>query len=122
MLRIKGTIGAWPVDLTLELDAADWAQLAAHLPNAPAEPADAPAPATRSAAAPLASLAQDALWQAAQALLQQEKEMEGPQLLAALAGLAGGDAPGKRLLVRLRHCPQVQLENGAQAPLYRWVG
>ncbi|MBD9485262.1 hypothetical protein IB229_19965 [Pseudomonas sp. PDM14] len=120
MLRIKGTIGAWPVDLTLELDAQDWAQLAAHLPVAQAEAEVAPAP--RSPAAPAVNPAQDALWQAAQALLQQEKEMEGPQLLAALAGLAGGDAAGKRLLVRLRHCPQVQLENGAQAPLYRWVG
>lgn len=122
MLRIKGTIGAWPVDLTLELDAADWAQLAAHLPNAAVEPSAEPAPVARSAAAAVAPSAQDALWQAAQALLQQEQEMEGPQLLAALAGLAGNDAAGKRLLVRLRHCPQVQLENGAQAPLYRWVG
>lgn len=118
MLRIKGTIGAWPVDLTVELDAQDWAQLAAHLPIEQVDPT----PAARAVAAALVQPAQDALWQTAQALLQQAGEMEGPQLLAALAGLAGGDAAGKRLLVRLRHCPQVRLENGAQAPLYRWVG
>ncbi|MDG3596568.1 hypothetical protein L5B95_15335, partial [Pseudomonas aeruginosa] len=28
MVRIRGSIGDWPVDLTLELDAEDWRQLA----------------------------------------------------------------------------------------------
>ncbi|HFK2089896.1 TPA: hypothetical protein ACQRG2_003806, partial [Pseudomonas aeruginosa] len=27
MVRIRGSIGDWPVDLTLELDAEDWRQL-----------------------------------------------------------------------------------------------
>ena len=31
MVRIRGRIGDWPVDLTLELDAEDWAQLAQHV-------------------------------------------------------------------------------------------
>lgn len=33
MLRIKGHVGDWPVDLTVEMDAEDWLQLAAHLPQ-----------------------------------------------------------------------------------------
>ena len=43
MVRIRGTIGDWPVDLTVEMDAEDWAQLAAHLPL------EAPPGAVRSA-------------------------------------------------------------------------
>ena len=31
MLRIRGTVGDWPVDLTLELDEGDWARLGAQL-------------------------------------------------------------------------------------------
>ena len=31
MLRIRGSIGDWPVDLTLEMDDADWARLGAQL-------------------------------------------------------------------------------------------
>jgi hypothetical protein len=113
MLRIKGRVGDWPVDLTVEMDAEDWAQLAAHLPveTVPATPRAAPA-----------SNPADALWPLAQELLQRAGSLEGPQLLSELAALAGGDAAGKRLLVRLRHCPQVQVESGAEAPLYRWVG
>ena len=57
MVRIRGQIGQWPVDLTVELDAADWANLAASLPVVGAGPA---APAM-SAAQP----ADDRLWQAA---------------------------------------------------------
>ncbi len=45
MLRIKGRVGDWPVDLTVEMDAEDWAQLAAHLPL------EAPPGAVRSATA-----------------------------------------------------------------------
>lgn len=111
MLRIKGRIGDWPVDLTVEMDDGDWAQLAAHLP---VQAAAAPAPAPVSPA--------DRNWPLALELLQRVGSMEGPQLLAELSALAGGEAAGKRLLVRLRHCPQVQIESGAEAPLYRWVG
>ena len=113
MLRIKGRVGDWPVDLTVEMDAEDWAQLAALLPveAAPATPR----------ATPVSNPA-DTLWPLAQQLLQRAGSLEGPQLLSELSALAGGDAAGKRLLVRLRHCPQVQVESGAEAPLYRWVG
>lgn len=114
MVRIRGRIGDWPVDLTLELEAQDWAQLAAQLS---ATPADEVAPV--ATAAPRHD---DALWQTSLALLRQAGQIEGPQLLEQLAGLAGGEAAGKRLLVRLRHCTQVCVESGADAPLYRWVG
>ena len=36
--------------------------------------------------------------------------------------LAGGEVAGKRLLVRLRHCEQVRMETGTDAPVYCWVG
>jgi hypothetical protein len=105
MLRIRGKIGDWPVDLTLELDAREWALLAEGLQAAP------------TAVAP----AEDGLWQLAQGLLRQAQQMDGPQLLADLSALAGSARAGKRLLVRLRHCPQVRLENGGDTPLYRWI-
>ncbi len=110
MLRIKGRVGDWPVDLTVEMDAEDRAPLAAHLPL------EAPPGAVRSASPA------DEHWQQAQALLQRAGSLEGPQLLGELAALAGNEVAGKRLLVRLRHCPQVQVESGGVAPLYRWVG
>ncbi|MBM7062756.1 hypothetical protein JQX08_18745 [Pseudomonas sp. UL073] len=112
MLRIRGTIGDWPVDLSVEMDEADWRDLAAQLPAAVSEALP------RVASAP----ASDALWQTALDLLRQAGEMEGTALLEALEALTGNAAAGKRLLVRLRHCPQVQIESGADTPLYRWVG
>lgn len=62
MLRIRGTVGDLPVDLTLELDDGDWARLGAHLQATPvASPAAAPvAPVKHN----------DELWQGAQALLR----------------------------------------------------
>lgn len=112
MVRIRGQIGAWPVDLTVELDAQDWAQLAQHVSlETPAAPAAAVAP-----------VANDALWQTTLELLRQAGQIDGPQLLGQLAGLAGGEAAGKRLLVRLRHCAQVRVETGGDAPIYHWVG
>ncbi|CAN7292890.1 hypothetical protein LJR071_001395 [Pseudomonas sp. LjRoot71] len=112
MVRIRGQIGAWPVDLTVELDAQDWAQLAQHVSL---EPPPAPAAA-------VAPVANDALWQTTLELLRQAGQIDGPQLLGQLAGLAGGEAAGKRLLVRLRHCAQVRMETGVDAPIYHWVG
>ncbi|HDY5903077.1 TPA: hypothetical protein RQ793_003586, partial [Pseudomonas aeruginosa] len=51
MVRIRGSIGDWPVDLTLELDAEDWRQLAQHVPPPPlGEPQVAAARAPASAA------------------------------------------------------------------------
>jgi hypothetical protein len=111
MVRIRGRVGDWPVDLTVELDAQDWAQLAQHM--MPAAAASEPA---------AVAAATDALWQTTLDLLRQAGEIEGPQLLAQLAALAGGEAAGKRLLVRLRHSAQVRMETGTDAPIYHWVG
>ena len=72
-----------------------------------------------AAAAPVVN---DALWQTTLELLRQAGQIDGPQLLGQLAGLAGGEAAGKRLLVRLRHCAQVRMETGVDAPIYHWVG
>lgn len=112
MLRIKGRVGDWPVDLTVEMDAEDWAQLAARVPVE----AVAAAPGARPAGP-----TQD-LWPLALQLLQAAGSMEGPQLFGELAALAGGEAAGKRLLVRLRHSPQVQIDSDGEASLYRWIG
>lgn len=111
MVRIRGRIGDWPVDLTLELDAEDWAQLAQRV-------AVASVAAEGPSAAPVE--AADALWQTALQLVRDAGQVEGPRLLAQLAALAGGEAAGKRLLVRLRHCEQIRMETGADAPIYHW--
>ncbi|MDF2489406.1 MAG: hypothetical protein K0S77_2028, partial [Pseudomonas sp.] len=42
-MRIRGQIGEWPVDLTIELDPAEWAQLERQLKTPVATPA-APTP------------------------------------------------------------------------------
>ena len=112
MLRIRGTIGDWPVNLTLELDEGDWAQLGAQLQAA--KPA-----ATQAAGAPANQ--DDANWQIARELLRKAGQMSGPELLEQLEGLTGSTAAGKRLLVRLRHSAEVKVESGADAPLYSWV-
>jgi hypothetical protein len=113
-MRIRGRIGDWPVDLTVELDDAEWAQLEGRLRVA------APAEQPRPVAAPAA--AGDRLWALAQELLRRAGELDGPQLFAELSALAGGTEAGKRLLVRLRHCPQVVVLADGDAPIYRWTG
>lgn len=112
MLRIRGQIGEWPVDLTLELDDEDWARLAAQLPGKVTVAAPSSAPEVQG----------EGFWPTAQELLRNAGQMEGPDLLAELQTLTGSAAASKRLLVRLRHSPLVQLESGNDAPLYRWVG
>ncbi|PZQ39820.1 MAG: hypothetical protein DI559_08525 [Ectopseudomonas oleovorans] len=117
MVRIRGRIGDWPVDLTLELGSEDWAQLAQHLAVAPVASVAAPPPATDAGDAGDAG---DALWQTALQLVREAGQVEGPRLMAQLVALAGGEAAGKRLLVRLRHCEQIRMETGADAPIYHW--
>lgn len=114
MLRIRGTIGDMPVDLTLELDEGDWAQLGAQLQAVKPEAA-----ATAVAARPVSQ--DDAIWQAARELLRKAGQMSGPDLLGHLEGLTGNTAAGKRLLVRLRHSAEVKVESGADTPLYSWI-
>ncbi|NKQ10199.1 hypothetical protein [Pseudomonas sp. SST3] len=109
MIRIRGHVGEWPVDLSIDMDDQDWAQLARQLPlsaNVQAAPAET---------------GTDALWLGAQQLLREAGRMEGPQLLAELEALSGSALAGKRLLVRLRHSAQVKVQSGADAPIYNWV-
>jgi len=113
MLRIRGTIGEWPVDLTLELDEGDWAQLGAQLKAAKPE---------AEVVTPSKPVSQDdAIWQIAQDLLRKAGQLSGPELLDQLEGLTGSTAAGKRLLVRLRHSSHVKVESGTDAPLYSWL-
>lgn len=112
MLRIRGSIGDWPVDLTLELDAGDWAQLGAQLQASKPEAAATPAKPVNQ---------DDALWLIAKDLLRKAGQLSGPDLLEQLEGLTGSAAAGKRLLVRLRHCAEVKVVSGADTPLYSWV-
>jgi hypothetical protein len=112
MLRIRGTVGDLPVDLTLELDEGDWARLGAQLQAPPAPTATHVAPVKQT----------DDLWQSAQELLRKAGQLSGLELLDQLEGLAGDAASGKRLLVRLRHSANVKVASGADTPLYSWVG
>lgn len=111
MIRIRGHVGEWPVDLNIDLDDQDWARLAQQLPlSANVQAARAPE-----------KTEPDALWLSAQELLREAGPMDGPQLLAELEALSGGALAGKRLLVRLRHHAQVQVRSGADAQIYSWV-
>ena len=116
MVRIKGTIGAWPVDLTIELDEQDWAQLAAQLP-VPGDSADAQTAAPKAAPSP-----DDKQWHAVQELVRSAGHIEGPTLLSELQALTASAAAAQRLLVRLRHSELVEVQAGADAPVYRWLG
>ncbi|QXH80566.1 hypothetical protein [Pseudomonas salmasensis] len=112
MLRIRGTIGDLPVDLTVELDDGDWARLGAQLQAAPTPSAPAAAPVKQN----------EDLWQNAQGLLRKAGQLNGLELLDQLEGLAGDAGAGKRLLVRLRHSANVKVASGGDTPLYTWVG
>lgn len=111
MIRIRGHVGEWPVDLSIEMDDQDWAQLARQLPLS----------ANVQAAQAHAEAGTDAPWLGAQQLLREAGRMEGPQLLAELQALSGSAQAGKRLLVRLRHSDQVRVQSGADSSIYSWV-
>ena len=113
MLRIRGTVGDLPVDLTLELDDGDWARLGAQLQATPV-------PSAAPAAAPVKQ--DEDLWQNAQDLLRKAGQLSGLELLDQLEGLAGDASAGKRLLVRLRHSAKVKVASGGDTPLYSWIG
>ena len=112
-MRIRGQIGDWPVDLTIELEPQEWAQLGRQIEVPVAEPVAAAAAAPRQ---------DDGQWHAACEVLRLAGQMSGPELLDRLEGLAGSTAAGKRLLVRLRHSSEVKVESGVDAPMYHWVG
>ena len=109
MIRIRGHIGELSVDLSVELDDQDWAQLAQQLPN------------LARSEAPTRAAASDELWHTALKLLREARQVEGPQLLAQLEALSGSAQTAKRLLVRLRHCEQVRVASGVDAPVFSWI-
>jgi hypothetical protein len=118
MLKIRGTVGDLPVDLTIEMDPEDWALLGAQLKvSAPGE-----APTATQASASKPKTQDDALWRNALALVESSGQISGPELLELLEGLAGSTAGAKRLLVRLRHSALIHVQSGADAPLYCWAG
>ncbi|MDZ3995182.1 hypothetical protein [Pseudomonas sp. Teo4] len=112
-MRIRGHIGDWPVDLTIELEPAEWAQLGRQIEVPTAAEVVPAATAPRQ---------DDGQWSAAREVLRQAGHMNGPELLDRLEGLTGSTAAGKRLLVRLRHSSEVKVESGVDAPVYHWVG
>lgn len=118
MLRIRGTVGDLPVDLTVEMDPEDWALLGTQLNVA--APGEVPAVAPITVSKPKTQ--DDALWRNALALVESSGQVSGPALLEQLEGLAGSTAGAKRLLVRLRHSALIQVQSGADAPLYCWAG
>ena len=118
MLRIRGTVGNLPVDLTLELDESDWARLGSQFGASSVQTAQ-PDTTPTATAKPLNQ--DDALWQVARDLLRKAGQLSGPDLLDQLEGLTGSAAAGKRLLVRLRHSADVKVANGGDTPLYSWI-
>ena len=114
-MRIRGQIGEWPVDLTIELAPEEWAQLGQRVTGR-----EASVDATAVVHAPPSQ--DDGQWATARELLPRAGHGAGPQLLEQLEALGGSVAAGKRLLVRVRHRPDVRVENVGDAPVYHWVG
>lgn len=110
MMRIRGKIGDWPVDLIIELDDQEIQHLNMKEP-----------PRARNSSEQSA-VTSEVLWQKTLDMLRLQGVMEGPELLAWLADLAGSEVAGKRLLVRLRHCEQVSVSgNGGEIVTYHWL-
>ena len=122
MIRIKGTVGHLPVDLAIEIDAQDWAHLAGHFTRLPEAATGSEGASTTATTAAHSKTGDDGAWHSVLLLLEQAGRIEGPALLDQVQGLVGDVAAGKRMLVRLRHCPQVKVEAGADAPVYCWIG
>jgi hypothetical protein len=115
MLRIRGTVGDLPVDLTVEMDESDWARLGIQLGAQVQEPS-----ITSTSVKPAASR-NDAVWDIAQDLLRKAGHLTGPDLLGQLEGLSGSTAAGKRLMVRMRHSANVKVESQGDTPVYHWI-
>lgn len=113
-MRIRGHIGDWPVDLTIELEPQEWAQLA--------RPTEQPSAAMPQAVAavPVAGAKDDGPWRAACDLMSATGRMQGPELLERLESLAGSFGAAKRLLVRLRHHANVRVVSEGDTPVYLW--
>ena len=119
MLRIRGTVGDLPVDLTVEMDESDWARLGIQL-GAQVQETSASNGSYDTAVKPAISR-NDAVWDIAQELLRKAGHLTGPDLLGQLEGLSGSTAAGKRLMVRMRHSANVKVESQGDTPVYHWI-
>ncbi|QSB39178.1 hypothetical protein JTY93_23785 [Pseudomonas hygromyciniae] len=113
MMRIRGTIGELPVDLTLELDDSDWARLGVTCRLR----------RRLAGACHTASLGQSGREPEAgrPGPLREAGQLSGLELSDRLEGLAGNAQAGKRLLVRLRHSAKVKVSSGGDTPQYSWI-
>jgi hypothetical protein len=113
-MRIHGRIGDWPVDLTVELNAQEWAHLAeglAPIQRAPAKEGSTPTQ-TRN----------DPLWASVLALMEREQRIDGPRLLNELESLTGNVGAAKQLIVRLRHNANIRIEKAEESQVFVWTG
>jgi hypothetical protein len=77
-MRIRGQIGEWPVDLTIELEPQEWAQLGRQVTASGwRSPRSTASPPPRQ---------DDGQWAAACELLRKAGQMSGPELLDRLEG------------------------------------
>ena len=121
-MKIQGRIGDMPVELDVTFEPHEWAQFAACLTG------QTPAVGSAASVAPISVAEQaqqavangDKLLTLALQVLAAHGECDGPTLRSELLALAGTDVEAKRLLVRLRHHPQVTLSEEGSAPIYRW--
>lgn len=112
MIKIRGQLGPWPVDLTLELDASDWQQLPSLLQEQLSQAV------TVSAATPTMT---DPQWEMALKVMQGLGSIDGPALLVELQALCGDAAAAKRLMTRLRHYPSVQVQREGEVMRWSWL-
>ena len=119
-MKIQGRIGDMPVELEVTFEPHEWAQLAACLTGQTLAPAAGSAPISVAEQAQQAVANGDKLLTLALQVLAAHGECDGPTLRSELLALAGTDVEAKRLLVRLRHHPQVTLSEEGSAPIYRW--
>lgn len=119
-MKIQGRIGDMPVELDVTFEPHEWAQLAACLTGQLLAPAAGSAPISVAEQAQQAVANGDKLLTLALQVLAAHGECDGPTLRSELLALAGSDVEAKRLLVRLRHHPQVTLSEEGSAPIYRW--
>ncbi len=119
-MKIQGCIGDTPVELNVTFEPHEWAQLAACLAGQTPQPAAASTPPSVAEQAQQAVASGDKLLTLALQVLAAHGECDGPTLRSELLALAGTDVEAKRLLVRLRHHPQVTLSEEGSAPIYRW--
>ena len=121
MIRIRGKIGNYPIELEIELSSQEWLQLMAGGIKCSAEESLADGEDSSSEQDRRVAVQTSSIWEAARALIQQAGVISGPQLLVELEALSGSVQTAKQLLMRLRHTPDVVLERPPDALMYRWA-